>query len=45
MGVASDLAGGAIRLSLGWSSSEADIARFGEAFEPLVKRIRGHRAA
>jgi cysteine desulfurase len=45
MGVKGDLAGGAIRLSLGWSSGEVDVSRFGEALEPLVKRIRGHRAA
>ena len=45
MGVKGDLAGGAIRISLGWSSGEVDVARFGEALDPLVKRIRSHRAA
>ena len=45
MGVFGDLASGAIRLSLGWASGEADVGRFGAAFEPLVKRIRGFRAA
>jgi cysteine desulfurase len=45
MGVKGDLDGGAIRLSLGWSSAEVDVARFGEALDPLVKRIRSHRAA
>jgi cysteine desulfurase len=45
MGVAGDLACGAIRLSLGWSSQPGDVERFGAVFETLVKRIRGHRAA
>ena len=45
MGASGDLASGAIRLSLGWASGEADVARFGEALDVLVKRIRGCRAA
>ena len=32
MGVAPELARGAIRLSLGWASAEADVERFAEAF-------------
>ncbi len=39
------LAGGAIRLSLGWSSDEADVAHFGEAFARIVARIRRGRSA
>jgi cysteine desulfurase len=39
------LAGGAIRLSLGWSSDEADVAHFGEAFAQIVARIRRGRSA
>jgi cysteine desulfurase len=45
MGIPGDLAAGAIRLSLGWSSQPGDIGHFGEALAALVKRIRGHRAA
>jgi cysteine desulfurase len=40
MGIAPDLAAGAIRLSLGWSSSEADVAHFSEAFALIVKHAR-----
>jgi len=40
MGVEPDLAGGAIRLSLGWASSEADVARLGEAFDAALRRLR-----
>ena len=45
MGAPGDLAAGAIRLSLGWSSRPEDIEHFSEALAALVKRIRGHRAA
>jgi cysteine desulfurase len=45
MSVSADLAAGAIRLSLGWSSEAGDVRRFGEALDGLLKRIRGHRAA
>jgi cysteine desulfurase len=49
MGVGSDLAGSAIRVSLGWSSSEADIAHFLRAWSALYRRRRrfteGARAA
>ena len=43
MGVAPDLAAGAIRLSLGWASGEADIALFDEAFAPAVAALRMRR--
>lgn len=39
MGVSETLARGAIRLSFGWSSSEADVGRFGRAFETLLQRL------
>jgi cysteine desulfurase len=39
------LAAGAIRLSLGWSSDEADVARFGEAFAAIAARLRRDRSA
>jgi cysteine desulfurase len=45
MGVPQELAVGAIRLSLGWSSSSDDVRRFGDALDALLKRIRRHRAA
>ncbi|MGD0723611.1 MAG: cysteine desulfurase family protein [Roseiarcus sp.] len=46
MGVAPAIATGAIRLSLGWSSAEADVAQFGAAFAEIVDRVRrGRRAA
>ena len=45
MGVEPDLAAGAIRLSLGWASSEADVARFGEAFAETLARLRRRRGA
>jgi len=45
MRVDPQLAGGAIRLSLGWSSEEADVAHFGEAFALIVARIRRGRSA
>ena len=45
MGVASGLARGAIRLSLGWASIPEDVAHFGEAFEAALARIRGRRGA
>jgi cysteine desulfurase len=45
MGVASDLAGGAIRLSLGWASQEADVARFAEAFDHTIADLRRRRGA
>ena len=45
MGVAPDLAGGAIRLSLGWASDEGDVARFGEAFGETLAKLRRRRGA
>jgi cysteine desulfurase len=45
MRVAPQLASGAIRLSLGWSSTEADVAHFGEAFVEIMGRIRPARRA
>jgi cysteine desulfurase len=39
------LGAGAIRLSLGWSSDEADVAHFGEAFVGIVERMKSRRAA
>ena len=40
MGVKPDLARGAIRLSLGWASAEADVGRFAEAFGGVIARMR-----
>jgi cysteine desulfurase len=39
------LGAGAIRLSLGWSSDEADVAHFGEAFAEIASRMRRGRHA
>jgi cysteine desulfurase len=39
MGVAPELARGAIRLSLGWASREDDVQRFAEAFAATMARI------
>jgi cysteine desulfurase len=44
MGVAPDLASGAIRISLGWDSSEEDCALFLKALEKSVRTIRESRA-
>ncbi len=43
MGVRPDLARGAIRLSLGWASSEADVERFATAFASVMARMRAAR--
>jgi len=43
MGVKRDLARGAIRLSLGWASAEADVGRFAEAFGGVMARMRAAR--
>jgi cysteine desulfurase len=40
MGVAPELAAGAIRLSLGWASDDADIARFATAFAAALAGLR-----
>ena len=42
MGVAPSLASGAIRISLGWSSSEADVERFRAAFAKVLA-VRARR--
>jgi cysteine desulfurase len=43
MGVWPELARGAIRLSLGWASKEADVERFAEAFSAAMARMRAAR--
>jgi cysteine desulfurase len=43
MGVAPDLANGAIRVSLGWDSSEGDCALFVTALEKAVNALRARR--
>ena len=43
MGVKERLARGAIRLSLGWASQEADIERFAEAFGGVMTRLHAAR--
>jgi cysteine desulfurase len=43
MGVRPDLARGAIRLSLGWASTEADVERFAAAFASVIPRMRAAR--
>jgi cysteine desulfurase len=45
MGVAPELAAGAVRLSLGWASREADVERFGEAFGRTMTALRRRRGA
>jgi cysteine desulfurase len=40
MGAPPKLARGAIRLSLGWGSGEADVERFAEAFRDAIARMR-----
>jgi cysteine desulfurase len=45
MGVEPELAAGAIRLSLGWASREADVARFEAAFAETTARLRRRRGA
>src|SRR5262249_60201563 len=41
MGVGPDLVGSTIRVSLGWNSTEADVARFLGAWTALYRRCRG----
>jgi cysteine desulfurase len=43
MGVPADLSGGALRLSLGWNSSAADIDAFLTGFGEVVSRHQGRR--
>jgi cysteine desulfurase len=45
MGVASDIADCTIRVSLGWSTTEADIAHFIDAWTALYSRTRGRAKA
>lgn len=45
MGVAPDIAGATIRVSLGWSTTEADIAHFLDAWTALYRRTRKAVAA
>lgn len=40
MGVDEGLAGGAIRISMGWNTTEEDVERFCSALEQALKRIR-----
>ncbi|MCF8470751.1 MAG: cysteine desulfurase [Parvibaculum sp.] len=40
MGVADELSRGAVRVSLGWSSDAADIARFVESWLRIFRRVR-----
>jgi cysteine desulfurase len=44
MGIAPEIAGGTIRVSLGWSTTEADIAHFLDAWTALSRRL-SRRAA
>ena len=43
MGVRAELARGAIRLSLGWASTEADVELFADAFASVMTRMRAAR--
>jgi cysteine desulfurase len=43
MGVRPELARGAIRLSLGWASTDADVERFARAFASVMARMRAAR--
>ena len=43
MGVRPDLARGAIRLSLGWASTETDVELFASAFASVVARMKAAR--
>jgi cysteine desulfurase len=43
MGTAPELARGAVRLSLGWASTEADVDRFAQAFTSVMARMRAAR--
>jgi cysteine desulfurase len=45
MGVEPPIAKGAVRVSFGWSSSEADVEHFAGAFGTAIERIHRRRAA
>jgi cysteine desulfurase len=41
MGIPPEIAGSTIRVSLGWSTTQADIAHFLDAWTALYRRHRG----
>jgi cysteine desulfurase len=43
MGVPKELAGGSLRLSLGWTSSDADVDHVVDVLPDAVRRLRGER--
>jgi len=45
MGIAPEIANATIRISLGWSTTEADIAHFLDAWTALYRRTRGRAKA
>jgi cysteine desulfurase len=45
MGIAPEIANATIRVSLGWATTEADIAHFVDAWTTLYRRTRGRKAA
>jgi cysteine desulfurase len=45
MGVAPELSAGAIRLCVGWASTEDDVGRFADALSGSIARMRNRRAA
>jgi cysteine desulfurase len=45
MGLGDDIAGSAIRVSLGWASKAADIDRFLEAWSAVAARLRARQPA
>ena len=45
MGIAPELAAGAIRVSLGWNTTDADIARFAAAWSLIAERAQNRAAA
>jgi cysteine desulfurase len=45
MGVAPEISPGAIRVSLGWNTTSADVARFIEVWKKLIARHSARKAA
>ena len=45
MGVEAGLAGGALRVSFGWSSTQADVTAFIRAYEKVLRRVQRLKAA
>jgi len=45
MGAAPEIAGSTIRISLGWSTTEAEIEHFLEAWTAMYRRAKPHAAA